>query len=74
MRVHVQQGKVSYVFNTDEAHIDLKVDVLMDFLESKAGILKRQQKLIYKAKVLLPFQTFEQAKVTGACQGYSHLA
>lgn len=63
MKIVVQQGKAIHAFETDRDAVDLRVEALKDYLESSTGTLKQRQKLIYKGKVLLPFQTFEEAKV-----------
>lgn len=65
MRVFVQQGKIEH---TVELDVDdpkrTKVEMLQDVLEEKTGILKRQQKLILKGRVLLPHQTFHDSKAS----------
>lgn len=60
----MQQGRTNHEIELEPVE-GIKIEGLQDALEDRLGVLKRQQKLIFKGRVLLPHQTLEQAKVRG---------
>ena len=57
----MQHGKTSHAIDISGDHP--KVSDLMAKLEEYTGLFPRQQKLIFKGRVLQPFQSVEETKV-----------
>lgn len=61
MKLKVQQGRVTHEIVVEDA--TQSIALLHGPIEAKTGINGRQQKLIYKGKVLMAHQTFADMKV-----------
>ena len=60
MQLILQQGRMLHEFDLAD---DSTVEQLHEQIETRLGILRRRQKLIYKGKILMPHHTLAQSKV-----------